>query len=503
MRINFKNPICYYLIFLLISIFYIYYQTLDNPLIFDDVAASNLGKYSFRYIIDRVFENKLVFGRVLTNYSFLLTWDFGIVANRSINIIFHILNSILLYVFLTRLYSKETAAIVSLFFAVNPAAIYVVCYLVQRSQLLMFFFGVLQCMFFISALTVKRFWISPLFFLFSLLSYKFAIISKEHALPLAIIFPLFCIVYKDNWRRSLVYGLPSLVLLVFASLKALPSIKALGASPMIFEYWQNVSANACLAFSDSNDLLIRSQLTQSSLFFKYFFHWLLPLPTSIDMRVPFVESLNEWWRALPLMLCIIMAVFLIFKKSTRWLGCSILIVVCLFLTELSKVRGGEIFVLYRSYIYALGYMIFLGWFVERVNKKVLLIPLLIITMIVTHYRVQVFDSAVNVWIDAAKKIDINDARVSCQGARAFNNAGTALIKEQKVHEAVEYFEQTIIINHDWIVPVSNLALSFYLLGRYDEAIPLLERVVKEGDREDMINNATKILNKINNATERE
>ena len=481
---------------LFVSVFGIYFRAIDNPLEFDSASVASYGPMSvgdairstIGTVLDYSKSGLTAYGRTLNGFSFSVLSKWGLKTQHFANIILHFLNSILLCVFLKKLYSQRTAVFVSLFFAVNPAAIYSVCYLIERSQLLMFFFGVIQCLFYLRALQ-SRWWLSPVWFLASLVSYKLALISKEHSIIFIAIYPLLSLAHRENWKRSILY---CSVICGFALMLVQKIPHQIFGD--LNEYYENIVT--CPEILDKTNIHFRSVLTQAGLFFKYFFHWVMPVPTSIDMRVEFASSTKDIGGLVCFLVYVLGSIGLAIKKSTRYLGCGLLMAACFFLPEFSRARDGEIFVLYRSYIYALAYMIVIGWGVERLKDKWALPAVLFIFAAVTFARVPMFDSGSRLWTQAADLIDLSNPRLACQAPRAFNNAGGSLLQEGRTQEAIQYFKIATALAPEWGAPSSNLGVAYYFLGDFASSKAVFSDLMKRDLPGDMSTQAKAFLQDI-------
>lgn len=498
------NKTFLYFFILVSSVLLVYWQAFDNPLIFDSLALRLPPKEdpwglfeSLKWWWDYVL-TKPTAEFSLNRKFFKDTFEFtsrqfgiGMYGQNVINVCIHTANAALLYVFLKLLYSRKAAALTSLFFALNPAAIYAVAYLIQRSQLLMLFFALLQAIFYVYALRPK--WYALGFFALSLFCFKFACMSKESAAVLLMMYPILSIAFRE-WNMSMLYLSVTMFLVALEHHKILSHIKLMDDT----EYYRAIVENSCASFVDQSSLYLRSILTQCGLFFKYFIHWLLPLPASIDMKVKFAGD-NDIHRALFFASYILGALSLLFRRSTRFLGAGLIMAAAFFAPELSRVRVGESFVLYRSYIWSLGYMIVVGWVVNRFRTKVALAVYIVLLGAITYGQLRHFNSDVEVWTHAAAKIDLETPEIACQGARSFNNAGSALLQEGQFHKATKYFQQACDLNQTWMMPFSNLGSTYYLLGDFDRARPVLEKVVTATE-EGMAENAKSILERIDART---
>lgn len=312
-----------------------------------------------------------------------------------------------------------------------------------------------------------------------------AAISKEHALALICIYPLMGIASRKIVRGIIYNGLIAGCVFFFSfnnlyavqGLFSFLSAKAIHRSTN--SYNQLISSQACLAIQNTDNIYFRSILTQCGLFFKYFLYWILPFPASIDMRVPFVESSSNVWNLVWFGLYVCGSWVILFIKKVRWIGFGLLIAACLFTSEFTGTRAGEIFVMYRSYLFALGYMIALAGVLDMLTLKRIGVVVILALSIISYFQIKQFDSSKAAWVRAAKLVNMKDQKIYCQSARIFNNAGVDFLKEGNVIEAEKYFRQAIVVNPYWSPPLSNLGLIYYFTGRFDQARQAFEILAQD------------------------
>lgn len=416
------------------SIFFLYWHTLGNPLIFDDAFSLNL----FYYFTKKFNQHPTSFwltswdfikilltepDRYLAFVSFDLIGSFSndFFWQRSFNVLLHAVNSLLIFSFIERLFkNKKTALFCCLFFAFNPASIHAVCYLVQRNILMMVMFGLSQCVLFLKAIETKSEVRATIFFLLSVLLFLLCKFCKEQGLMFALMFPILSIGHAS--KRVLVYNLAIVPFGLWLGLKKM--IALLWFTPDLHENGR-IILEACRI--ETAGLYLKSIVTQCWLFFKYFLIWIFPIQTSIDMREPLRESL---WYAIPFLLFSLAGLKLIIKRGTRILGIGILSSVVLFIPELSTIRLGEIFVVYRSYAF-FGFIIIIGYFINSIwilKPRYQIIPFLLFIPIffVTSKGLKQFEKSSWTWLKAASLIT---SETQCQASRIYNWIFTSQLQE--------------------------------------------------------------------------
>jgi tetratricopeptide (TPR) repeat protein len=244
------------------------------------------------------------------------------------------------------------------FFALNPVAVYAVAYLIQRSIVMATLFTVLALWSFAAALARRQ----PMLYAAAVACYVLAVLSKEHAIfaPLAAL-PLYILVARPT--RSRLAGVASgmLVLLSAAAFFLWRRYGDILAAP--FDEYSRVYLGqlAQLSPEASRHAFGLSVMNEAWLFFEYGVRWFLPASgwLSISLRPPFPTS----WTSFPQLLgplaylgVFLGALFLLlrYRDWRALVGVSLLLPLVLFPTEFATVWVQDPFVLYRSYLWAIG-----------------------------------------------------------------------------------------------------------------------------------------------------
>ncbi len=454
-----KSSISVFILCLPISLLYVPFFW--NPVVFDDI---------------NFFDGSIHEQYLNTAFSFDLRWlpyatfewthallGLDLVWFRLGNLGFHLAVTLTLFVFFRRLFSLVTplshsnsvnlssnnlALFAALLFAVHPAAVYTVGYLVQRSTLIATFFVLLTWCFFLEGLLKKNYrWLFA-----SALTYFLAVLSKEHAIMApTVTVALLVLVDKSSVRQRLKFLWPIYVLYFLIASFVVLQIKR---SHILGQAYEPVAANLMsLLGPDFNPDLAYplSMLTQCSLFFKYLLVWLAPSPAwmSVDMPQNFALSLWSWPEVLGLVSFIaypIIAIRLLFKKGVNGLlGFALLCPWLLFATELSTVRIQESFVLYRSYLWMAGAFAALPFLCQKLSAKQTVITLsfmVLFMMAVAWLRLTTFSHPLLLWDDAARLVE-NKVKQPIGVDRIFYNRGTELIKVKHYKEALSDFDKVI------------------------------------------------------------
>jgi tetratricopeptide (TPR) repeat protein len=244
------------------------------------------------------------------------------------------------------------------FFALNPVAVYAVAYLIQRSIVMATLFVTLGLWFFARGVRERRVWMHA----GAVACYAAAVFSKENAIlaPLAAL-PVYILVARPSRQRlGVVLAVVGVLVAAGAAILWKPLGRILGAP---FDEFSRVYLVQLAALDPDapRRALGLSMMNEAWLFFEYGVRWFLPFGEwmAISMRPPFPLK----WLSFPHALGV--AGYLATLAGGSWLllrhrdwrallGLSLLIPALLFATEFMTVWVQDPFVLYRSYLWAIG-----------------------------------------------------------------------------------------------------------------------------------------------------
>ncbi|MFH2140103.1 MAG: hypothetical protein ABII63_04845 [Pseudomonadota bacterium] len=367
----------------------------------------------------------------------------------------------------------------ALMFALHPVAVYTAAYLVQRTMLMAALFSLLAMVAWMRGGTSgSRVWLWV-----SVLCYYLAVFSKEHAIMLPAILLALTVLQHEDWLEQLkqrwlpITGLVLVALFVVAAKRGV-----LGSAYEIY-------APEMLIDSGATDLSYPlSVVTQGWLFFKYVGLWLLPNPNwmSVDMREPFATSL---WSGYLLAFITFLAwgggaVWLLFKRGRLGLlGFALLFPWLMFMPEFSTVRIQESFVLYRSYIWAVGACALLPLLLDRLDRRIagMVVGAVVLAMLpISMDRLASFSHPLMLWSDAEKLV--KDKQDLPGVYRIYYNLSGAHISMDNYAAAEKDLKIATRLNPDW--PFSHNNLGAVLLNQdkwaaaikeFDSAIEIAER----------------------------
>jgi hypothetical protein len=310
--------------------------------------------------------------------------------------------------------------------------------------------------------------------------YYLAVFSKEHAIMLPLCILALTVLFYKDWAQQLRREAAFFAVLFFMAFMVFYFRKSLIGSlyePNASGYLYGVNAGEAYFFS---------VISQSALFFKYIFLWLLPNTSwmSIDMREDFatrIFSLQSVCFVIYLMYGLFGVKLLMRKGLTGLIGFSILFPWVMFLTEFSAVRIQEIFVLYRSYLWSFGWFLMLAIVLLKVGAKksrVILGAVILTLTMLSLERMQTMAHPVILWDDAAKLVEGKSQVIG--GERIYYNRGTERAKLGQFEGAKSDFYKAIAIYPDHVDARANLGSLYFQAGQWQNAIDQFNDLEKVG-----------------------
>jgi hypothetical protein len=414
------------------------------------------------------------------------------------NVLLHAANAIALFFLLRRLFRITLAGddapggvpssltwyafFGALLFALHPAAVYGVAYLIQRSTLMATLFMLLMLLAYLEGL-LRGSW---RWMLIAALCYFAAVYSKEHSIAApGVALALTLLVRRPSaalFRQIAPYYAIATLIAVSVVWSTLSSKAVLGVAYEPNAVGMLAQGAKLQGLTDLPNLQLLSILTQCWLFFKYLWLWLVPNPAwmSVDMREPFAASLLGWHMLglAGFLGYFCGAAWLLLKRGSRGLlGFALLFPWILFLTEWSTVRIQEPFVLYRSYLWMPGLfaalpVVFGGFAPKRAYLMLGLVCVLLVPLSLN--RLETFSSVLKLWDDAEKLVR---GRTGVFGIeRIYYNRGTELGQLKRYEEAIADFNKAIA-TYPFDYVYGNRATAFYLMGRYQDALRDYDRAI--------------------------
>lgn len=496
-----STELAIFLAVLVIGLGWVYGPGLSNELVFDDLRFE-----------DTVFahygnpaELRL---RWLSYGSFV--WLHGLLgeswwAQRLVNVLIHagvMLGLLLLYRNILRATEWSPAMAVRnhhaasmnaalyvavLWVALNPVAVYAVAYLIQRSILMATFFVVLGLLFFTRALQQRQ----PVWHVGALACYGLAMLSKEHALAAPVVaLALYIYLRRPPGRMLAAVAGACLVLAGVAAavlLRTYDSIVGTAFDPLSEAFVVQLAAVAPNAADNAYAL---SVLNQSFLFFKYALLWLFPNVgwMSIDLRPVFPVSLTAFphiFGAIGYIVALVgsAAMLLLRPGRSALLGLGVFVPACLFVTEFVTVWIQDPFVLYRSYLWAVGLPALIVLALVRFSPLTIYAIGAVVVLVfgpLAGERVSSLKDAHTVWTDAIAAIDPSLPPNAVGRWRPFMNRGTYYVEHRELEHALADFDQAVAYGEPLGTAQYSRGVVLIQLQRHEEAIEAFARAEHRG-----------------------
>ena len=477
---------------LVLVIVALYGQFLWNPIVFDDLYPFMVDNEGNQPVSDFRFSLLEVRSLPYATLAWTKAW-FGLEMFhfRVENLLLHAAVALALFYFLSALFAavcgdhggsglstRLAAFFAALLFALHPVATYAAGYLIQRTIVMAALFGLLAMWCYVHGSVRQK----PLWLWMCVPFYYLAVFSKEHAIMLPAALIALTLLLHDDWRARLKqrWG-------IFAALAGIAIFVLLAKKGLLGSVYE-INAAEMLRWADSELSYPLSVITQSWLFFKYALLWIFPNPAwmSIDIREPFARSLlSPYLIASGGFVAWGMAGFRLLLKRGRvgLMGFALLFPWVMFLTEFASVRIQEVFVLYRSYLWAVGACCLLPVVFSKVNARKASFILTVIALsmfVISMERLITFSHPVLLWDDAEKLVRGHD---DLPGAyRIYYNRGTELIKMGRPDQAIADLKQSIALSRDSAEAHGNLGVAYLNKKDWQNSILSFSKSIEISDK---------------------
>ena len=394
----------------------------------------------------------------LTIFSFAVEYKFFNLNPRvshTINLVFHLLNVILVF-WLIYLLSNNLAIsiVVSLLFGIHPLHVESVAWATERKDMLysFFFLGSL-----IAYIYYKRFGYKKHFF-FSLFMFILSILSKPMAVTLPLVLILFDYYFEKRFTiRQIYFKSPFLIPAIFFSII---NIHFQGSSSVaLINYFKHI-----LVFC--HNILF------------YFYKIIIPLNLSCFYPYPdsFEYALPIFFLISPAIIAGLVILIILTKKVTHKIifGALFFIITILPVSQVIPLIAPAIAADRYTYIPAIGLFYIAGiiffWLYNdfkklataRVISVICLIVGLFLYSFLSYKRCQIWKDSITLWNDVLKKYP--------ESPLAYNNRGNAYNLLGEYSKAVDDFNKAIEFNPELELSYFNRGTVYERLELYDKAI---------------------------------
>lgn len=459
----------------------VYLPFLGSPFIFDDLS------FFWGDVPERYAHSLFQFNLRGLSYA-SLGWTVALFSDAVPhffhlgNVLLHAANAILIF-YLLRLVtgavivdnenSKKLvwgAWLGALVFACHPVAVYAVGYVIQRSILMATLFALLMQLAYVRGLlTGQKRWLA-----LAVGAYFLACFSKEHSVMVPALLAAQTILLRDKNKLDKRVLWPTWVAFVAIGIFFVLRVKGVFGTP--YEAMSAALFEQQGIVESTSSLHLLSVLSQSGLFFKYLLLWCLPSPAwmSVDMRVPFVAGWSAWqgWAgALAFVAYGALGCRLLLRGGVSGLvGLALLYPWLQFLVEFSSIRVQEPFVLYRSYLWMPGMMLFFPLLLAKLPSRRTLLGVGLIALLLVPLawnRLWVFADNYRLWNDAALLLHSGQE----PGAnRIFYNRGQAEAAMHKWDDAIADFKRAVALSPQVAEIRFPLGMAYASSGHFEEAI---------------------------------
>ena len=481
---------------LFIGVFLLYAGAYRYPLVFDD-RIINLVQ-----LPDMAASCASLHNRCLSYTTFGLTYlaaGLDLLWFRFGNVLCHALAALACFLFLDRLFQavrgqqpdragENTAAKCRMLafcgatlFAVHPATVYGVAYLIQRSTVMATLFSLLSLAAFVRALAeggTRWVWAAVLLYLL-------AMWSKEHAVMLPAVALAIAVLLRRRlpgpaWQWAVLAA-------VIAAAVALIAFRLERVIGTVYEYYTrelSVLGETRPGTSAAMNAYLGSVVTQASLFFKYLLLWLVPYPgwMSVDLRQPLAGGPLAWpyWLgAVAFVAYGAAAARLLWRRGMPGLlGFGLIFPWLLFFTEFVTIRIQEPFVVYREYLWMAGLPAILPFLAQRLPARVIIagcVALALVFGTALRDRLGTFASEFALWDDAVRK---NTDRSLNFVDRGYVSRGAALLREGRIDEALRDLDTALELNPRSAHTYANRAIALARHGERNRALADFDRAIE-------------------------
>ena len=360
--------------------------------------------------------------------------------------------------------------------AFNPVAVYAVAYLIQRSILMATLFVALSCLSYVRGLVTGQ----MRWHLAAMVCYVLAVASKEYAVTTILLtVPLFVFIKRPTFKQVVVVAVAAGLVLIAVGAMLFKIYGAIVGS--VFDETSRAFAVqlALLQPGIGQRLYPLSVINQASLFFQYGLMWLVPYVgwMSIDIRPSFPLSLWSWHMvgAVGWVGTIALGAWLVIRRSDVWglVGLCLLIPCLLFVTEFATVWLQDPFVLYRSYLWAIGIpVLFALPLVNAPRGKVHAVAVMVIMLFaaLSFERINSMQTATVTWADANSKIDRQAPANAVGRWRPVLNLGAEYQDKGNYSEALRLFSQSEALGEPLGAARFNMGVSLQQLKQDSQAL---------------------------------
>jgi protein O-mannosyl-transferase len=390
------------------------------------------------------------------------------------NLIFHLLNTALVFWFIFLLSDKKlmVASIVALFFGIHPMHVESVAWISERKDVLYVFFFMSALIVYLKYLNAEKNKI--LLYLLILVLFLFSLLSKAMAVVLPLIFLLIDYYKERKFDKNIILEkLPFFGLsIIFGWLAS--HIQSEGAAIAKFELFSWIQRIAFASYG----------------FVGYIYKLIAPTYLSCFYPYPHLQEahLPVLFYICPFILLGFFALIIVNLKKNKTLVFGFLFYFFTVALVLQFISVGQVIMAdryaYLSYIgllfpIAMGY----DWLQQQTDSKLKLFKQLSLPLLIgctaaciwlTIERIKVWKNSETLWTDAIKKYPESEAAYRNRGSYLINkeayDLGEKNIGEREIEKALKDFDISIALNPNNAKVFTNRANIHGLKGHFDLAL---------------------------------
>lgn len=451
------------IIFIILSTFFVYLNSIKNPFIFDDygliVENSLIKSFKFfkEYFTKCLFEGagkKTTFYRPLQTISYALIYKISKlspVGYHILNISLHTFCAILIFILLKEIYSEKISFLVSLLWAIHPINTEGVTYISGTADPLFLFFGLLGIYLYILYLSSKKY----KFLFFSLLSFILSLLSKESSvliLPLFFLY-LYCSekIKKEEIKN---YAIITSIFFIYLILRKI-----------VLNFGEGLP----------EDIFLHRFYTAFVAFLTYISILIFPFILSMERHIPYIKTPKNIDFIIGLFFFII-SLFLLYKKRKDK---KILFPATLFL--LNFLFHSNIFIPLNGnlrehwmYLGSIGFFILFISSIEKIKKEKIekIILILILSLYSTRTILRNYD-----WGQPIKFYE-KSIEYGFKDKKMFYNLASAYLYRNEYEKALKMFKFAENLYGNKKIVYQAIAICYYKLGDMKEAKNYYEKALK-------------------------
>ncbi|MGB3947746.1 MAG: tetratricopeptide repeat protein, partial [Bacteroidia bacterium] len=472
---------------LIIITVFIYFKSLDNQLIntWDDHGyisenpdIKTLHGDSVGYTIKNTFSSY-----VLGNYHPITMLTYSIEYSlfklnpkpyHVTNLIIHILNSLLVFLFIWLLTRQQWVAfITALLFAIHPMHVESVSWVSERKDVLYTFFTLASfCTYIYFFKDEKR---KRLFYILTLALFLLALLSKAMAVSAAIVYFAIDYFYDRKFNSKIIIEkIPFIILALIFGIVAIGAQKSASALDGIVNY-------------NFGDRVLFSCYALMTYLWKVF----IPINMSCYYNYPQKGANGMYPIAYSVAPFIIAIIFFLVYKSMKYgkdivFGFAFFSITIALVLQLLPV-GDAIIADRFSYIPYIGiFFIIARWFNNvmegnypklRGFKTPLIVGLSIVVLVfsyIAQIRTMVWFDSISLWSDAIEKCD--------EAPKSFNNRAVTYFERKQYEQALADFTKTIQLSDNYTDAHYNRGVIYFSLKQYDKAIEDYSAAIKQNPK---------------------